>query len=157
MILVFLFSAGHSGIVSPYLYSRKEFLFMEVIYSKACGVDLHKRFIVVVICDASSANSKYIRKRFSIFNNQLIAFRNWLFENDCQNVCIESTGKYYIPVYNAWKTSFPMSSLPKLNRLKLSNVRRMTIRVINGLTIYLNLVSFDQVIFALRIFVFSEN
>ncbi|MFR1450043.1 MAG: hypothetical protein ACLSXC_05610 [Beduini sp.] len=49
---------------------------MEVIYSKSCGVDVHKRFIVAVICDSSSANPKYIRKRFSTFNNQLIAFKN---------------------------------------------------------------------------------
>ena len=74
---------------------------MEVIYSKACGVDVHKRFIIAVICDSSSANPKYIRKRFSTFNNQLIAFKNWLIEHDCQNVCMESTGKYYVPVYNA--------------------------------------------------------
>ena len=74
---------------------------MEVIYSKSCGVDVHKRFIVAVICDSSSANPKYIRKRFSTFNNQLIAFKNWLIEHDCQNVCMESTGKYYVPVYNA--------------------------------------------------------
>ena len=74
---------------------------MEVIYSKSCGVDVHKRFIIAVICDSSSANPKYIRKRFSTFNNQLIAFKNWLIEHDCQNVCMESTGKYYVPVYNA--------------------------------------------------------
>ena len=80
MTLVFLFSASHS---------------------KACGVDVHKRFIIAVICDSSSANPKYIRKRFSTFNNQLIAFKNWLIEHDCQNVCMESTGKYYVPVYNA--------------------------------------------------------
>ena len=74
---------------------------MEVIYSKACGVDVHKTFIVAVICDSTSITPKYLRKRFSTFNNSLIEFRNWLLENDCQNVCMESTGKYYIPVYNA--------------------------------------------------------
>ncbi len=74
---------------------------MEVIYSKACGVDVHKSFIVAVICDSTSITPKYLRKRFSTFNNDLIRFRNWLLENDCQNVCMESTGKYYIPVYNA--------------------------------------------------------
>ena len=36
-----------------------------------------------------------------MFVNSLIQFRNWLINNDCQNVCIESTEKYYIPVYNA--------------------------------------------------------
>ena len=74
---------------------------MEVIYSKACGVDVHKSFIVAVICDSTGDKPKYTKKRFSTFNNQLVEFRNWLLENDCQNVCMESTGKYYIPIYNA--------------------------------------------------------
>ena len=74
---------------------------MEVIYPKACGVDVHKTFIVAVICDSTSVTPKYLRKRFSTFNKDLIRFRNWLLLNDCQNVCMESTGKYYIPVYNA--------------------------------------------------------
>ena len=74
---------------------------MEVIYPKACGVDVHKSFIVAVICDSTSITPKYLRKRFSTFNNDLIRFKDWLLENDCSNVCMESTGKYYIPVYNA--------------------------------------------------------
>ncbi len=74
---------------------------MEVIYPKACGVDVHKSFIVAVICDSTSITPKYSRKRFSTFNNDLIRFKDWLIENDCQNVCMESTGKYYVPVYNA--------------------------------------------------------
>ena len=74
---------------------------MEVIYSKACGVDVHKTFIVAVICDSTSITPKYLRKRFSTFNNDLIRFKDWLIDNDCNNVCMESTGKYYVPVYNA--------------------------------------------------------
>ena len=74
---------------------------MEVIYPKACGVDVHKSFIVAVICDSTSVKPQYLRKRFSTFNNSLIEFRNWLLANDCHNVCMESTGKYYVPVYNA--------------------------------------------------------
>lgn len=74
---------------------------MEIVYPRACGVDVHKSFIVAVICISESIKPKYIKKRFSTFNNQLIQFREWLIENNCQNVCMESTGKYYIPVYNA--------------------------------------------------------
>ena len=74
---------------------------MKVIYPKACGVDVHKSFVVAVICDSTGQTTKYFKKRFSTFNNSLIQFREWLLENDCQNVCMESTGKYYIPVYNA--------------------------------------------------------
>jgi len=74
---------------------------MEVIYSKACGIDVHKTFIVAVICDSTSDKPKYTKKRFSTFNKDLVQFREWLIANNCQNVCMESTGKYYIPVYNA--------------------------------------------------------
>ena len=69
---------------------------MEIIYPRACGVDVHKSFIVAVICISESIKPKYIKKRFSTFNNQLIKFRDWLIENNCHNVCMESTGKYYI-------------------------------------------------------------
>lgn len=80
---------------------------MEVIYPKACGVDVHKNFIVAVICDSTNQIPKYFKKRFSTFNNDLVKFRNWLIDNDCQNVCMESTGKYYIPVYNALEGFIP--------------------------------------------------
>ena len=80
---------------------------MEVIYPKACGVDVHKTFIVAVICDSTNQIPKYYKKRFSTFNNDLVKFRNWLIDNDCQNVCMESTGKYYIPVYNALEAFIP--------------------------------------------------
>ena len=74
---------------------------MKVIYPRACGVDVHKTFIVAVICISEGIEPQYIRKRFSTYNNDLIKFREWLITNDCLNVCMESTGKYYIPVYNA--------------------------------------------------------
>ena len=80
---------------------------MEIIYPKVCGVDVHKSFIVAVICDSTSITPKYYKKRFSTFNNDLVKFRNWLIDNDCQNVCVESTGKYYIPVYNALEAFIP--------------------------------------------------
>lgn len=73
---------------------------MEVVYPRVCGVDVHKSFIVAVICISESIKPRYIKKRFSTFHNALLDFRKWLLDNDCQHVCMESTGKYYIPVYN---------------------------------------------------------
>lgn len=73
---------------------------MEIIYPRVCGIDVHKKFIVAVICISESIKPRYLKKRFSTFHNDLLRFRKWLLDNDCQNVCMESTGKYYIPVYN---------------------------------------------------------
>ena len=53
---------------------------MEVIYKKACGIDVHKSFIVAVICDSNSIEPKYLRKRFSTFNNSLIKWIADLFK-----------------------------------------------------------------------------
>ena len=37
---------------------------MEVIYSKACGVDVHKSFIVAVICDSTGDKPIYTKNAF---------------------------------------------------------------------------------------------
>ena len=73
---------------------------MEIKYPICCGIDVHKSFIVAVIVKSDSIKPQYLKKRFSTFHNQLIQFRDWLLENNCDNVCMESTGKYYVPVYN---------------------------------------------------------
>lgn len=73
---------------------------MEIVHPIVCGVDVHKSFIVAVICISDSIKPTYLKKRFSTFNNQLVKFREWLIDNNCDNVCMESTGKYYVPVYN---------------------------------------------------------
>ena len=96
-------------------------------------------------------------KRFSTFNNQLIQFRDWLVENNCQNVCMESTGKYYIPVYNALEGHISNVVVANLNGSRLSKVRRMTIRMPNGLPTSLNSVLSDPAISLKRIFASSGN
>ena len=73
---------------------------MNIVYPRVYGVDVHKSFIVAVICISESIEPRYLKKRFSTFHNSLVQFRNWFIDNDCHDVCMESTGKYYVPVYN---------------------------------------------------------
>lgn len=75
---------------------------MEIVYPICCGVDVHKSFLVATIITTQlhSLEASCQKKRFSTFNNSLLAFRQWLLDNNCRHVCMESTGKYWIPVYN---------------------------------------------------------
>ena len=74
---------------------------MKVVYPVCCGVDVHKSFfIATIITTTSDIQPNYSRKRFSTFNNDILRFANWLSENNCNDVCMESTGKYWIPVFN---------------------------------------------------------
>ena len=74
---------------------------MRVVYQICCGVDVHKKFLVAtIITTTKGVQPHYQKKRFSTFNTDLNRFADWLNENNCVDVCMESTGKYWVPVYN---------------------------------------------------------
>ena len=74
---------------------------MKVTFQTCCGVDVHKSFLVATIIKTSSSiEPSYQKRRFSTFNNSILEFKKWLLENECLYVCMESTGKYWIPVFN---------------------------------------------------------
>ena len=74
---------------------------MKVTYQTCCGVDVHKSFLVATIIKTSGGvEPDYQKKRFSTFNNSILEFKQWLLNNECRYVCMESTGKYWVPVFN---------------------------------------------------------
>lgn len=75
---------------------------MKITYPVCCGIDVHKTFLVATIIktDPASLLPIYSRKRFSTHSGEIRALKRWLLENDCKDVCMESTGKYWIPVMN---------------------------------------------------------
>lgn len=78
---------------------------MTVVYPICCGVDVHKTFFVATLITTNGIEPKYKKRRFSTFNNQILAFKAWLLENDCRDICMESTGKYWVPVFNLLEDS----------------------------------------------------
>ena len=75
---------------------------MKVVFPTCCGVDVHKTFVVATIIStpADSLQPHYQKKRFNTFNSDLNRFADWLLEHNCLDVCMESTGKYWVPVFN---------------------------------------------------------
>ena len=80
---------------------QKGALPVKVVYQTCCGVDVHKSFLVATIIKTTSGvQPSYQKKRFSTFNNSILEFKKWLLDNSCRDVCMESTGKYWVPVFN---------------------------------------------------------
>ena len=80
---------------------QKGVLPVKVVYQTCCGVDVHKSFLVATIIKTTSGvQPSYQKKRFSTFNNSILEFKQWLLDNSCRDVCMESTGKYWVPVFN---------------------------------------------------------
>ena len=74
---------------------------MKVTFQTCCGVDVHKSFLVATIIKTTGGiEPSYQKRRFSTFNNSILEFKKWLLENECLYVCMESAGKYWIPVFN---------------------------------------------------------
>ena len=73
---------------------------MKLTYPICCGVDVHKTFLVATIITSNYVFPKYQQKRFSTYYSGLLAFKQWLLDNNCKDVCMENPGKYWVPVWN---------------------------------------------------------
>ena len=74
---------------------------LKIVYPICCGMDVHKDFLVACIASTNQQSvTSYKSRRFSTFTGDLRLCAQWLAENDCKDVCMESTGKYWIPIYN---------------------------------------------------------
>ena len=73
---------------------------LKIVYQICCGIDVHKTFVVACIASTDKGVTTYKRHRFSTYTKGLKELSQWLCENNCKDVCMESTGKYWIPVFN---------------------------------------------------------
>ena len=78
---------------------------LKIVYPICCGIDVHKTFVVACIATTNKGVTTYKRHRFSTYTKGLYELSQWLCENECKDVCMESTGKYWIPVFNVLESS----------------------------------------------------
>lgn len=79
---------------------------MDLIYPICCGLDVHKKTVVasIAITDLVTLEATYIVKSFSTMNSDIERLHSWLLLHNCKHVCMESTGKYWIPIFNILET-----------------------------------------------------
>src|SRR5215467_3747766 len=82
---------------------------MEVLYTRCCGLDVHKSTITacVRIQDGSGKPCKIVR-RFGAMTSDLRAMASWLMEEGVTHVAMESTGVYGKPVWNILEGPFTL-------------------------------------------------
>lgn len=75
---------------------------MKIVRPICCGMDVHKDIIVATIgiTDKKTRITEYIQETFSTLNPDLFRLKNWLTDHNCFDACMESTGKYWIPIFN---------------------------------------------------------
>jgi transposase len=69
---------------------------MEKQRNKVCGADIHKKFLVGTILSRDGTKTT---ERFGMNLDDIIKFKEWVVKNNCEQVAVESTGVYWVPIY----------------------------------------------------------
>ncbi len=69
---------------------------MQTVYERCCGIDVHKKIIVACFKNGKKAELR----KFNSLTYSIKELANWLLENNCEMVAMESTGAYWKPIYN---------------------------------------------------------
>ena len=109
---------------------------LKIVYPICCGLDVHRDFVYACIATTVNGVTTYKSHRFSTFTKGLRELLSWLLASNCKDVCMESTGKYWIPVYNILETDCKIVlAHPSMSRR--FGVRKPTRKMLSGLPILL--------------------
>lgn len=74
---------------------------LKIVYPICCGMDVYRDFVIACIATTNAQGvTEYQSRRFSTYTEELRALKDWLSDNKCKDVCMESTGKYWFPIHN---------------------------------------------------------
>jgi transposase len=95
----------------------------KIFRKNCCGLDVHKTWIYACIgFTDTNGRTEYKQARFSSFSKGLKELAEWLSKYSCTEVCMESSGKYWIPVFNILeKTCFVTLAHPKYTKPQKGN------------------------------------
>jgi transposase len=95
----------------------------KIFRKNCCGLDVHKTWIYACIgITDTNGRTDYKQARFSSFSKGLRELSDWLAKYNCTDVCMESSGKYWIPVFNILeKSCFVTLAHPKYTKPQKGN------------------------------------
>ena len=73
---------------------------MHVVYERCCGIDVHKKEIVVCLI---TGQKKAVTKKFGTLTKDLREMVSWIKAEGCEMAAMESTGSYWKPLYNVFE------------------------------------------------------
>jgi len=81
---------------------------MEVVYSRCCGLDVHKKSISACVVIREHGKVQKVERRFGTFTRELEEMAEWLTELEVTHVVMEATGVYWKPVWNVLEGRFDL-------------------------------------------------
>ena len=80
---------------------------MKDLIEISCGLDVHKDKIVACIISGPLGKKTYSEIReFTTLIPDMISLRDWIISCNCHDVAMESTGIYWIPIYETLESAY---------------------------------------------------
>lgn len=131
---------------------------LKLQYPICCGVDVHKKLIVAtIVFTDSNGISEYEQKTFSTINSDIQKLHDWLLENDCYHVCMESTGKYWIPIFNYLEADMDVCLTHPKYVKAIKGKKTDTKKILAGLLTFINSIWSEVPLFLREIFVIFQH
>jgi len=81
---------------------------VKVLYERCSGLDVHKDTVVACVRLAEGSRVRHEVRTFQTTTSELLALADWLSEQGCTHVAMESTGVYWKPVWHVLESSFEL-------------------------------------------------
>jgi transposase len=82
---------------------------MQVVYSRCCGLDVHKKSVTACVLVLDQQGRRSVRKKqYETHRPGLQRLMLWLYAWKVEQVAMESTGVYWKPVWNVLEKHFPL-------------------------------------------------
>lgn len=82
---------------------------MQVVYSRCCGLDVHKDQVTACVLVLGEDGKREVRlKEFRTYRKELQKLKMWLYASKVMHVAMESTGVYWKPVWHILEGHFPL-------------------------------------------------
>jgi transposase len=77
---------------------------MEVVYSRCCGLDVHKTMVVACVIIPGNKETR----TYSTVTPELLKLKEWLSQCQVTHVAMESTGVFWKPIFNLLEDAFTL-------------------------------------------------
>jgi len=82
---------------------------LQVIHERCAGLDVHKKTVVAcVLVTEQDGQVRQEVRTFGTTTGEILAMAEWLKSSQVDSVAMESTGVYWVPIYNLLEESFKL-------------------------------------------------
>src|SRR5262249_59235249 len=111
---------------------------LRVIHERCAGLDIHKKTVVAcILVNEQDGQVREEKRTFGTTTGQILALAEWLKQEQVSSVAMESTGVYWVPVYNLLEAGTPELLVVNAQHMKERYLgARLTCATPNGLRNY---------------------